>query len=197
MSFWDIIRRSPAAPATHVVSHESGGGDTQRPLPLTRDTQTDHFPRAVAIILRHEGGHVLDPADPGGETKYGISQRAYPDIKIATLTEDVAKGIYKRDYWTPLRCGEMPWPVAICVFDAGVNQGVGRAARFLQEAVRVPADGRIGPVTLAAVQRRDPIPLAQEIQAARILHYASLPGWGRFGRGWARRAMDVMVQAAS
>ena len=156
---------------------------------------TDFYPAAAALIIAHEGGYVNDKDDPGGETQWGISKRAYPSLNIKTLTHADALGIYRRDYWDKLRCGSMPWAVALVVFDAGVNQGVGAAAKFLQRAAGVTADGQIGPMTLGAVGRADPVKLAAEIQAIRMLHYASLSGWAKYGLGWSRRAMSTLVSA--
>ena len=57
------------------------------------------FAKAIAFTLQREGGHVNDPDDPGGETNFGLSKRAYPYLDIAGLTLDQATHIYRRDYW--------------------------------------------------------------------------------------------------
>lgn len=158
---------------------------------------SDDFARAFAAVLGHEGGYVNDPHDPGGETKFGISKRSYPAEDIARLTIERAQAIYRRDYWDSCRCGEMSWPVALVVFDCAVNQGQLRARRFLQLALRVGVDGVLGPRTMAALVKADAVVVAAEIQAQRMLAYAALPGWGRYGLGWSRRAFAVMVQAVS
>ena len=95
------------------------------------------FDRAVALVLKHEGGYVNDSRDPGGETRYGISKRAYPDVDILRLTEDEAKAIYKRDYWDTLRPDEIPEPLAICLFDAAVNMGAVTSVRLLQTTLNL------------------------------------------------------------
>jgi len=164
---------------------------------------SDLFPRAFGLILGHEGGFVNDPQDPGGATNWGItigtlsSWRGRPatvqDVRELTVAE--AQAIYRRGYWDACRCGEMPWPVALPVFDAAVNQGPQRARVVLQMALRVRADGVIGPATMAALAKADPVSVAEEIQAQRVMAYAALPGWGRFGLGWTRRAVRVMAQA--
>ncbi len=53
-----------------------------------------NFEGALKFTLSWKGGLVNDPNDPGGETKYGISKRAYPELDIANLTLEQAKGIY-------------------------------------------------------------------------------------------------------
>ena len=58
-----------------------------------------NFDVAFEKLIGHEGGYVNDARDPGGETKYGISKRAYPDEDIAGLTLERAKQIYRRDCW--------------------------------------------------------------------------------------------------
>lgn len=149
----------------------------------------DAFERAVAIVLEREGGYVNDPRDPGGETKYGISKRAYPALDIAALTVDDAKAIYRRDYWDACQCGQMPADVALLVFDCAVNQGVDTAKRLLQEAAGVTVDGAIGPKTIAAaVVRKD---LAREFVVLRAWRYEINRNEEVYGKGWFRRLFHV------
>ena len=155
-----------------------------------------NFPRAVAIVVGHEGEYANHPADPGGETKFGITKRSYPATDIAALTLAGAQEIYRRDYWAPLRCDEMPWAIALSTFDASVNSGTRTAARWLQTAVKVSSDGAIGAITLAAVARADPHEIAAELIARRLHLMAGLPGWGAFGLGWSRRLARLAMQAA-
>jgi lysozyme family protein len=89
------------------------------------------FDRALPIVLRFEGGYVDHPSDPGGETKFGISKRSYPHLDIKALTKEQAGDIYHRDYWTPLKCDALPWPLNLFHFDAGVNHGKVQARKFL------------------------------------------------------------------
>lgn len=83
----------------------------------------DSFEKAIDFVLSIEGGYVNDPSDPGGETKYGISKRAYPNVDIANLTESAAKEIYKRDYWDAMECDNLVYSVDIVAFDTAVNMG--------------------------------------------------------------------------
>jgi lysozyme family protein len=152
------------------------------------------FDTAVELILKHEGGWVKDENDPGGETNFGISKRAYPDLNIKELTRDDAKRIYKRDYWDAIRADEMPEPVAVGVFDMAVNAGNRTAVRLLQRAVRVTDDGIIGPVTLAAVNSTKPDEIAVLYAAERIAYYAALRGWQRYGRGWSSRVIETTLE---
>jgi lysozyme family protein len=92
----------------------------------------ESFPAAVAFVLAREGGYSNDPADPGGETKFGISKRAYPHEDIANLTEDRAKEIYCSDYWVPI-ADALPTPADIVAFDAAVNQGMSFARSMVHE----------------------------------------------------------------
>jgi lysozyme family protein len=155
------------------------------------------FDAAFDLLIGHEGGYVDNPADPGGETKFGISRRAYPDLDIRSLTEAQARGIYYRDYWLPCRCDAMPVALAILVFDAAVNNGVGRAVRWLQTALGVTSDGVIGEQTLAALARADVEQTIQLFHGQRIHYMASLQGWGTFGLGWSRRLALLPYQAAT
>lgn len=152
------------------------------------------FESAIPIILEHEGGLSEHPSDPGGLTKYGISQRAYPDLDIRNLTVEQAKAIYRRDYWDKVKGDSLPEGISTLVFDSAVNQGVLRATRMLQRAVGVDADGIIGPRTLAAASRVNLRDFAVRFGVERALHYASLPTFPIFGKGWLRRLFDVTTR---
>jgi len=154
------------------------------------------FDRALAFVLAHEGGDVDDPHDPGGRTRFGISQRAYPREDIGALTRERAAELYRRDYWTPLHCDDLAWPVALALFDTAVNCGVQRAIRLAQRAVGVPEDGLYGPQTRAALQVA-PQGAATRLLAQRACHYASLPTVGRFGVGWFLRVLDCAREGAA
>lgn len=145
-------------------------------------------------LIGHEGGYVNDPKDPGGETKYGISKRAYPHVDIKALTLDEARAIYRRDYWQRARCEDMPPGMAFDLFDAAVNSGVGQAIRWLQRAVGVADDGVVGPVTIAAVRRFDAEALQARFMGQRLQFMTQLSTWDRFGKGWARRIAANLMQ---
>lgn len=167
------------------------------------------FVRAFRVVVGEEGGFSILATDPGNwtggqcgagrceGTKFGISAASYPAIDIAGLTIEDAQSIYRRDYWGKIRADQLPPPLALLVFDAAVNNGVGRAARWLQAAVGVAADGVIGEGTLAAVAARSGsgADLLAEFQAQRMYFMAGLPTWRTFGLGWARRLCRLPYEA--
>ena len=169
------------------------------------------FERAFAVVVGHEGVTDADPNDPGNwtggrvgggmlrGTRFGVSAAAYPQTDVQALTLADAQAIYHRDYWEPIGGDTLPPPLALLVFDAAVNAGVGRAARWLQTAVGVTADGMIGPVTRAAVAstvtRDGGAALCAEFQAQRTVFMAGLPTWPHFGLGWARRLCALPYQS--
>lgn len=152
------------------------------------------FDTAFTKLIGHEGGYVNDPRDPGGETKFGISKRAYPDVNIASLTLDDARAIYRRDYWDRARCDQLPPQVAFQVFDTAVNSGIGQAIRFLQRAVGVADDGQVGPLTMASVRRMDPEAVAARFNGQRLDFMTRLSTWDTFGKGWARRIASNLME---
>jgi hypothetical protein len=91
------------------------------------------FRKALEFTLKWEGGYVNDPSDPGGETKWGISKRAYPNLDIYNLTPEMAATIYYRDYFVPSGAVDVGLPDCIVVFDTAVNVGVGRCKSLMQE----------------------------------------------------------------
>lgn len=157
------------------------------------------FEKAFALVLGHEGGYVNHPNDPGGETKYGITKRTYPNEDIKNLTVGQAKAIYKRDFWDRVNGDELPPALALVCFDAAVNSGPGQAAKWLQAVLGVKADGVIGPVTLRAVASRhgSGLDLLVDLLVRRLFFMMALGIWGTFGKGWARRLFKLAIQAAS
>ncbi len=111
-----------------------------------------NFDKCMEFVFKHEGGYVNDPRDAGGETNMGISKRSYPNEDIRNMTKARAASIYRRDYWNPLRCDELPSGLDLVAFDAAVNSGHSRAAKWLQSAVGSPADGKVGPNTISAAK---------------------------------------------
>lgn len=151
------------------------------------------FAPILDFTLAEEGGYVNDPNDPGGETRYGISKRAYPDLDIKGLTRDAAAKIYERDYWAAVRGADLPAPVAIVLFDSAVNCGVGSAIRWLQEICQVRVDGDFGPKTLAAALSRDPLRLAEHLLWRRLKYYATLKHFPTYARNWVTRTARLRL----
>ncbi len=153
------------------------------------------FDECFAKLIGHEGGYVNNPKDPGGETKFGISKRAYPALDIASLTLDDAKAIYKRDYWDRAQCDRLPPAIAFQVFDGAVNSGIGTSIRWLQAAAGVAQDGVVGPMTVRAVGDKDVGVMLARFNGARLAFMASLSTFDVFGRGWARRIASNLMEA--
>lgn len=164
----------------------------------------DNFDLALAHVLKFEGGYSDHPADPGGATKFGITHavlgahRGRPVSKadVRALTKAEAAEIYRGRYWRAASCDALPAGIDLAVFDCAVNQGVARAARFLQRAAKVGADGRIGPLTLAAISAAAGEPLLTEFMARRMQSYGLLQHlFKTFGLGWSRRLMAIHTAA--
>ena len=153
------------------------------------------FDRAFDLLMESEGGYSDDPADPGRETNFGISKRAYPQEDIQFITLERAKEIYRRDYWDAIRADELPYPINILIFDAAVNQGKKAAVRMLQEALKIKVDGVIGKQTMkAAVSASDGV--CADYLSIRAVRYANTANFGRFGRGWMRRLFVLALHTA-
>ena len=170
--------------------------------PLEQIVQ-DNFEQCLALVLKHEGGFVNHPKDPGGMTNLGVTKRVWEEwvghpVDEAAMRalgpQDVAP-LYKKNYWDKIRGDDLPSGVDYACFDLAVNSGVGRAAKFLQQAVGVSADGVIGPATLDAVEKANPRDLATEICDLRLNFLQSLPTFATFGKGWSRRVSEVEESA--
>lgn len=154
------------------------------------------------------GGYTNNPRDPGGETKWGISKRSYPDLDIAAVAHDQAIEIYHADYWLGTGrqksyCNVMSAPLNAAHFDCVVNVGNwkttrdgqplfhGRANMILQRALGVDDDGVVGPLTLAAIQKADPKAITDAAIAQREAYYRSLTNLAEFLPGWLNRTRDL------
>lgn len=155
------------------------------------------FTEAIERVLGHEGGYVNDPSDPGGETKWGISKRSYPNLNIAELTREDAIAIYYRDFWQPIAHLTSGMAVAYQLLDFAVNSGMGTARRALQRALGVAPDGIIGPITRTALERANESDVVMRLLAERLEFMASLSNWPQHGRGWARRIARNLRYAAA
>jgi len=131
----------------------------------------DPFEVAVNEVLGEEGGYVMDVRDPGGETNWGISKRAFPDTDIKSLTRDDAKALYKAHYWDPLLAYSLDTVFRRIAFECAVNQGLGRCKALL--------DASKGQLAW--------------FMADRALSYTTDKNFTTFGKGWFRRLFAELL----
>lgn len=144
-----------------------------------------------------------DPTDHGGDTLYGISKKAHPDVDLDRLTRAGAIDIYHLEYWTPIRGDELPPALALATFDWAVNSGARAAVRGLQRACQPsyqgPVDGLIGSGTLAGVRLSDPYGVVERMCEdrihARFRQVENDPTQAGKLRGWCNRVMKVALAA--
>ena len=161
------------------------------------------YDEALMRVLAHEGGYSNHPSDPGGPTNFGITIHDYRTyVKLNATAADVramkigeAKAIYRGKYWDAMRCGELAPGVDYCIFDYGVNSGIGRAAKALQRLVGTGVDGKIGDATIAAARAASAEKLINQICDERLAFLRGLRTWNVFGTGWGRRVREVRAAA--
>ena len=159
----------------------------------------DNFEQCLALVLKHEGGYVNNPKDPGGRTNLGVTQKVWEEwvghpvdeAAMRALTPSDVAPLYKKNYWDKIKGDNLPAGVDYACFDLAVNSGVGRAAKILQQAVGANPDGAIGPATLDAVESQNPRDVATEVCDLRLKFLQSLPIFATFGKGWSRRVAEV------
>ena len=164
---------------------------------------SDVFEKSFLFILKWEGGYVNDPNDPGGETKYGISKKAYPNLDIKRLTIDDAKEIYYQDYWLKASCDiieQYSGKIAFFHFNASVNLGIKRAIKILQKSITrqgysLLIDGIIGNQTLSFLKSSNAEWLYDTYCTYISTYYVKLvqqrPKLKIYLRGWLNRTIDA------
>jgi lysozyme family protein len=160
-----------------------------------------NFDDAFAALMANEGTYSNNPADPGGETMYGITKRVAVangyagDMKALPLA--LAQAIARKLYWSPCGCDQYDPNLAFQVFDAAYNSGVTQASQWLQRAAGVTPDGLIGAKTVAAIRAQDWRGVAFRFIGLRLAFYAALPTWTTFGKGWTNRIANNLARAGA
>jgi lysozyme family protein len=164
---------------------------------------SDKFLKAFDYVMKHEGGYVNDPKDIGGETKYGISKRSYPNLNIKDLTRDQACKIYFVDFWMKAKCEQIvDENIATKFFDLAVHTGIPQAVKLIQRALRsageqVIEDEIIGVITLQAINKADPTDLLAALKSEAAGYYRLIaqtnPSQQKFIEGWLNRAYSSTI----
>lgn len=163
-----------------------------------------NFQASLKLVLQSEGGNDDDPADHGGRTSRGITQREYDawrqekgqaalDVWVAPQND--INTIYHDEYWEPY-CDDMPIGIDYIYFNNAVLDGPHRSAVLLQRALGVIDDGRIGPVTRLAVKTANPAATIVKLSAASEAFYRSLHQ-PKYLKGWLNRVASVNKNALS
>ena len=167
----------------------------------------ENFNKSLMLVLKHEGGYVDHPRDPGGATNKGITRKTLaawrgvnpwwdlPKSEVKAISDEEVAQIYKAQYWDRVNGDQLPHGVGYCVFDYAVNSGVSRSSKELQRVVGVSPDGVIGSMTLDAVRRKDPTDIINTLCDRRLAFLKRLRTWGTFGRGWSSRVAGVRRQS--
>lgn len=163
----------------------------------------ENFEFCLTEVLKHEGGWADHPKDPGGATMKGVTIGTYAQWKgrevtkaeLRKIPDSEVAAIYRRNYWDKVRGDDLPGGLDFVAFDAAVNSGPARGAKWLQQALGVTADGKIGPATVAAARATYAPAVVERAIAIRLAFLKSLKTWPTFGKGWARRVEDVRQDA--
>ena len=165
----------------------------------------ENFEKSLTELLKLEGGYVNHPQDPGGRTNLGVTQTVWEDwldrsvseAEMKALTPAKVAPLYREMYWDRVKGDKLPSGVDYCVFDAAVNSGVSRAAKWLQTTVGAVADGAIGEQTLKQMLLTNPLMVIDKYSAIRLEFLKGRSTWPTFGKGWERRVEEVKATANS
>jgi lysozyme family protein len=165
----------------------------------------ENWETAFEMVLKHEGGFVNNPKDPGGMTNLGVTKKVWEEFvgrevdeaEMRALTPDAVKPLYKKNYWDKIRGDYLPSGVDYAAYDLAVNSGTGRAAKYLQQIAGVPADGLIGPQSIEAIKACPAEEVVDALCDMRLDFLKRLPTWSTFGKGWERRVVEVKQKAST
>ena len=166
------------------------------------------FEAFISTLLKHEGGFVNDPDDPGGATNKGITFATFrkyakkllgvePTLQnLKRISNEQAAKIYKKKYWDKIRGDEIKdQNLANIVFDFYVNAGR-NATKLLQRVINqlggnLVIDGGIGPITIKALDKLDFKKVYMLYKKGRADYYHRIceknPKLKKFLKGWLNR----------
>jgi lysozyme family protein len=159
----------------------------------------DNFEQCLALVLKHEGGFVNHPKDPGGMTNLGVTKKVWEEYVGHPVDESAMRALgpqdvaplYRKQYWDRISGDSLPLGVDYATFDMAVNSGITRAAKTLQQVLGVGADGQVGQATISACEAANPRDVATGICEKRLAFLQSLSTYGTFGKGWSNRVAAV------
>jgi lysozyme family protein len=164
---------------------------------------TKNFRDCLELVLKHEGGYVNHPSDPGGMTNLGVTKKVWEDWvghpvtekDMRELTPALVGPMYEMKYWRTSYCEKLPRGLDLLVFSMAVNAGSGRSVKLLQDAIGVVADGVIGPKTMAKINEANVESLIDKFSEARTAFYKGLKTFPVFGKGWLNRTNTERLEA--
>ena len=163
----------------------------------------ENYNEALKAILKHEGGYVHHPRDPGGMTNLGVTKKVWEEwVKhpvdekaMRALTPELVSPMYKKKYWDAVKGDELPDGLDYLMFDFAINAGPGRAIKTMQKAIGTTPDGAIGPKTMQSLKEMNPAQLIEKFSVEKESFYRSLPTFQTFGKGWLRRVAEAKDHA--
>jgi lysozyme family protein len=164
---------------------------------------TKNFRDCLELVLKHEGGFVNHPKDPGGMTNLGVTKRVWEEWvghevdekAMRALTPAIVAPMYEMKYWRTSYCEKLPRGLDLLVFSMAVNAGSGRSVKLLQDAIGVVADGIIGPRTMTRINEANVETLIDKFSEARRAYYRALKLFPVFGKGWLNRTDKERLEA--
>ena len=164
---------------------------------------TKNFRDCLELVLKHEGGFVDHPKDPGGMTNLGVTKKVWEEWAghpvsekdMRELTPEIVAPMYEMRYWRTSYCEKLPRGLDLLVFSMAVNAGAGRSVKLLQDSVGLVMDGIIGPITMARINESNVETLIDKFSETREDYYKGLKLFSVFGKGWLSRTEKERLEA--
>jgi hypothetical protein len=163
-----------------------------------------NFDKSIELMLGLEGGKTDEGSDRGGRTNYGITQFTYnewnkkhklPKKDVFTITPDIAKQIYKEEYWNLIKGDQLPRNVANAILSMALTDGPQDSIKFVQKMLGVePVSGVMGPITMGKIlekTKNGDADFAKAILNKQIDRYQKDEQASTYGKGWTNRVEKV------
>jgi hypothetical protein len=163
-----------------------------------------NFDKSINLMLGLEGGKTNEGTDRGGKTNYGITQFTYnawnkkhklPMRDVFKITPDIAKQIYKEEYWNLIKGDQLPKNVANAILSMALTDGPQDSIKFVQKMLGVePVSGVMGPITLGKIlekTKNGDADFARAILNKQIDRYQKDEQASTYGKGWTNRVEKV------
>jgi hypothetical protein len=195
---------SPVVAPTNVPISAPVQNKVPAKLPVNKKIPKGNFDKSINLMLGLEGGKSDEGSDRGGRTNYGITQFTYnawnkkhnlPKRDVFKITPEIAKQIYKDEFWNVIKGAQLPKNVANAILSMALTDGPQDSIKFVQKMLGInPVSGIMGPITMTKIwekSKKGDADFTRAILNKQIDRYQKDEQAATYGKGWTNRVEKV------